>query len=233
MADLLLYVQGGENEELRYAVRSCCKNLTFRKLCVVGGPLPSWFKPDVFISNPKRFSTMRQCYFNLLLATENPRVGNDIVVMMDDIFILKPYGEWQKNYNRGTLSQQYQRSLRNHANATTDYNRLVNQTDEFLRQSYPEPLSFEEHAPFKCEKKKLHDLLEEIGPESSHKLLWRSLYGNKYQLPSEYKLDLKIAEMNELWAQNAPVLSTTERSFKGRVGVMLKDRFSQPSKYEK
>jgi len=231
--DLLLYVQGGENEELRYAVRSWCQNLKFRKLCVVGGPLPRWFKPDMFIANPKRFSTMKQCYMNLLLATESPRLNNDIIVMMDDIFILKPYGEWRINYNRGTLEQQYQRSRRNHANATTDYNRLVNQTDVFLRKTYPEPLSFEEHAPFRCEKKKLHKLLEKIGPESSHELLWRSLYGNTYQLPSEYKLDLKIAERNELWAFDAPILSTTERSFKGRVGVMLKDRFNQPSKYEK
>lgn len=233
MPDILLYLRGGENEELRYAIRSWCKYLEFNKLCVVGGPLPRWFKPDVFISNPKRYSTMRQCYDDLLLATSDRQVGKDIIVMMDDIFLLKPFGTWELNHNRGTLDEQYRRSLKNHANATTDYNRLVKSTDDFLRATYPEPLSFEEHAPFRCDKKKLHNLLKKIGPEASYKLLWRSLYGNMMSIPSERRLDVKVAEKNDFWPTDSPILSTTERSFKGRVGVMLQDRFSKPSKYEK
>ena len=231
MPDLVLYVRGGENEELRYALRSWCQNLKFRKLCVVGGPIPLWLRPDIYIPNPKRWPVMRQCYENLLLATKDKRVAEDIIVVMDDVFVMKPAGSWEINYNRGTLGEQYKKSVSR--SGTTGYNQLVRSTDIFLRHLYEEPLSFEGHSPFRCKKTLLRETLEKIGEKKCSQLLWRSVYGNTREIPTEYRKDLKVPERNDFWPTDAPVISTTERSFRGRVGVMLQDRFQRRSKYER
>ena len=233
MPDILLYLGGQSDDELRYALRSWCKNLQFDKLCVVGGPLPRWLKPDVYIPNQKRFATMRQCYDNLLKATESREVGEDLIVLMDDVFVMKPSGSWPINFNRHTLAWQFAQSQQKQLGNTTEYNKLVLNTQKYLEKlGYPDPLSFEEHAPFRCNKSKLRTTLLSYGAKNSTTLLWRSIYGNTQHLETEHKLDIKVTEKSAFWPKDALVLSTNENSFSGRVGVMLMDRFSAKCKYE-
>lgn len=111
MPDIVLYFRGGENEELRYALRTWEQNLTFGKLVAVGGPCPNWFVPDIMVRNDMKLNKMEQCYDNLMKVLQIPELSDDILIMMDDIFVLKKIGQWKINYNRGTLQEHWDRSV--------------------------------------------------------------------------------------------------------------------------
>ena len=232
MTDLLLYVgPDRKNEELRYALRTWEKNLEFGKLYAVGGPIPSWFQPDIFQPNPMKYTKMRQCYDNLIIALQDDRLTEDIVLMMDDIFILKPCGEWRKNFNRGTLQDQLNRlDFANHPKDS--YLQMVDKTNKLLLKQFNAPLSFEEHLPFYCNRKKLLKILKDYGPQEMQHLLYRSIYGNMYPSPSDFKLDIKLKEMSSQVPKDAIAISTNGLSFRGNAGSYMRLYFPQPSRFE-
>lgn len=230
MNDLLLYVGPDKrNEELRYALRTWEKNLKFRKLCVVGGPIPKWFKPNIYIPNPLKYTKMLQCYDDLVIALQDDRLADDVVIMMDDIFLLKNFGEWRINYNRGTLSSQIERT----GGVENAYNELVNNTLVELQKEFDAPLSFEEHLPFVCNRKKMLGILREYGAEKMPNLLYRSIYGNRFKVPTELKYDCKIRDMHTHIPPNADAFSTNALSFRGNAGSFAKFHFQKPSRFEK
>lgn len=224
MADLLVYLGGGENEELRYAIRSWERNLKFDKLCAVGGPLPQWFEPDIYIPNPCRYPKMQQCWDNLCLALKDRRLSQHIVLMMDDIYLLKPFGEWKLNHNRGTLDEQVAR-----IGTTGEYSRLVQKTNILLKKDFSAPLSFEEHAPFYCEKNRLHTVLSQYGSD----YLYRSIYGNIYQIPTEKRMDIKLQDVKDRVPLGATIFSSSDKAFKGNAGSYMKFHFPKKSRFEK
>lgn len=229
MPDILVYIRSGDNEELRYAIRSWCQNLTFSKLCVVGGPGPSWLCPDMYIENPIRYAVMRQCYDNLIRALKSPALSNDLLILMDDVFVLRKFSKWQ-NFNRGTLEKQAQRV--GGTSGSRAYAKLVQATHEELVRTISSPLSFEEHAPFSCKKDKLLSLLETYGGEKMSHLLFRSLYGNLCGCSSEYKKDVKVADDRGRIPADVPIVSTNESSFAGTVGSEVRLIFQNKSRYE-
>lgn len=225
--DILLYARGGENEELRYAVRTWCENLKFDKLFAVGGPFPRWFKPDVLIENPATLPTMAQCYDNLIKGLSHPDLSANLLVMMDDVFILDYVGKWTTNLDRGTLDSQYKR-LKNNG----PYAQLIHNTDVLLCDEMDDPLSYESHAPFLCEKSTLLETLEDIGPDRAPYILWRSVYGNRYDIPHEFRLDAKLKDQSSHIPQQTVVISTNESSWRGKAGKAIENWFPYKSKYE-
>lgn len=221
--DIVLYVRSGENEELRYAIRTWCENLEFGRLCASGGPFPRWFHPDIAHENRSQYGLMKQCYYNLLAALSDDQLTDEVLVMMDDIFIINRVGEWKINHNRGTLLDQYNRMKKK-----TGYADLLLSTHEELGGG----LSFEEHAPFRCDRRKLLKLLQDYGPQKMPLLLWRSMYGNTYKAPTEYKKDIKLAERTSPMPHTS-IISTNERSWAGTAGIVLRDWYPTPSKYER
>ena len=228
MNDIVLYAKDGENEEMRYAIRTWCENLTFRHLYAVGGPYPQWFKPDKVIHNPVHLSMMKQYHESLVKALSDDSLTDDVVIMMDDIFIIGRVGVWAKNYNRGTLVEQVQRS-----NKETEYNRLVLHTDQYLkRHGISSPLSFEEHAPFVCNRRQLLKVLKDIEWDCG-KLLWRSIYGNLYGGETTFRSDIKYHNRNDRMTNVDKIISTNEQSWRGGIGATIQDWYPVRSKYEK
>lgn len=233
MNDILLYLAPSkQNEELRYALRTWEKNLKFRNLYVVGGPIPNWFKPDIYQPNPLKYTKMRQCYDNLIVALKDDRLTEDVLLMMDDIFLIQPCGEWEINYNRGTLQEQLNRLDYQH-HTTDSYLEMVHKTNELLCQDYESPLSFEEHLPFKCNRKKLLSILDQYGPQKMQHLLYRSIYGNRFSTPTEFRLDVKLKELSSPVLPHYTAFSTNGLSFRGNGGSYVKYHFPTPSHYEK
>lgn len=234
MVDILLYMRGGENEELRYALRTWEENLEFGKLYAVGGPKPEWFEPDIYVENPTKHQVMRQCYKNLEIALNDDRLSENVLLMMDDIFILDYIGEWTVNYNRGKLEDQHEMLIKNFG--ASAYSDMVRNTLRYLIKRQPEPLSFEEHAPFLCNRKKLWDILKEIGAHEMDHMLYRSIYGNQAIAKgekTEYKKDIKINNAIGKIPNQEPIISTNEVAFGGNAGTVLKEWYPNPSKFEK
>ena len=147
--------------------------------------------------------------------------------MMDDIFVLKRIGEWRENGNRGTLKAQSSR-MKQH---TLYSDLLENTSDELSRLGLP-TLSFEEHAPFICNRRKLLAILKEYGEKKIATLLWRSLYGNIHNIPTHQRLDVKVADRTTPLPRET-IISTNEQSWAGATGIALREWFPVPSKYEK
>lgn len=161
--DIIVYIKGGENEELRYAIRTWCQNLAFRHLYVIGGPKPSWLEPDIYVENPTSKSKMLQCYDNVRKAMEDDRLSEDVLLLMDDVFVINYVGVWNINYNRGTMMEQYERGIKRFGK--NPYDEQIKFTNDILRKTKPSPLSFEEHAPFVCNRKMMAQVLDAMEDE--------------------------------------------------------------------
>lgn len=229
MPDILLYIGGGKNEELRYAIRTWEENLNFGKLYVVGGPKPHWLNPDIYVENKLKYPKMMQCYDNLRIALNDDRLTEDVLLMMDDIFILRHWGDWTINHNRGDLLEQCEFLERTHKGTYTE---MLRATLKELQKKMPSPLSFEEHAPFLCNRQKLWSILSSYPPEAFESILYRSIYGNLYNIPTEYRKDVKLAGATDTIPSTAPIVSTNEISFRGNAGVALREWYPRPSSYE-
>ena len=229
--DILVYIRNGYNEELRYAIRSWCRNLEFRKLVVVSGSQPPiWLKPDVLIKNPSVVGKVRQAYSNIRLGLSDERLSDELLLCMDDTFVLKPLGKWESgfNFNRGALRTQW--GVGSATGAVDSYHVQVRNTYNALHHLFSEPNSFELHAPFWCEKKKMAKIL---AIKDIEKYLIRSLYGNKNHIRTDYLPDLKITSCVEGLPQGSVFASTTDTTFaSGKVGQEIRSLFPTPSRYE-
>lgn len=230
--DILVYIRNGHNEELRYAIRSWCQNLTFNKLVVVSGSQPPlWLKPDVLIKNPSTLGKVRQAYSNISLALQSDKLSDELLLCMDDIFVLKNLGAWEPgfNFNRGPLKAQW--GVGSALHGENAYTVQVRNTYNALKYRLLEPVSFELHAPFWCEKAKLAKILQ---IKDAQKYLIRSLYGNRFHLKTDYLPDLKIATCLEELPQGSVFVSTNDTSFSaGKIGRQIRALFPQPSRYER
>ncbi len=227
--DLLVYIRDGENEELRYAIRSWCENLKFDKLVAVTGEHPpKWFEPDEKIVLPVTKEKTRQAYNNILAGIQSKKLSDNFLLMMDDIFILYDIGQWQKgfNFNRGDLDTQLLTT------PPTTYEISVAHTKQKLIEKKLTTLSFEEHAPFYCNKKKMENIFKTYG-EDIYGLLIRSLYGNTYNIDTDYKPDFKAMKVDTPVPNGEVFISTTDASFKfGAAGSVIRKSFTTKSRYE-
>ena len=83
--DIVYFARGEENEELRYSIRSVCKNFAFpvNKLVIVGTK-PSYITPDLFIKlDPKinKYANVRMAIEKVL---DDDRISEDFILMNDD-----------------------------------------------------------------------------------------------------------------------------------------------------
>lgn len=123
--------------------------------------------------------------------------------------------EWQPvNYNRGTLQDHVKwRKKRD------GYSRSLVQTDLYLTaRNYP-TLSFELHTPFVFNKRKLKYLINTLPKQSTTVLQIRSLYGNMYNVDTEYHDDVKNTLHNVL-------MSSSNASFKTNIGNQIRAALS-------
>lgn len=228
--DIVVYIKGGENDELKYAIRTWCQNLTFNKLYVVGGPKPKWLEPDIYVENQPKFQKMRQALSNLIIAMSDDRLSEDVLILMDDVFVINYIGNWTINHNRGTLLEQKENSISRFG--PNLYAEQLEYTSDAMSKIAQKPLSFEEHAPFVCNRKKMLEILELIKEENPDKLLCRSLYGNTYKCKTSKKLDIKIMDGGSKLPSNEKIVSTNPPAFRGACGQVIKDWFPDKSRYE-
>lgn len=230
--DLLVYIRNGENEELRYALRTWEKNLKFNQIFVVSGSKPpKWLTQVEIIKNHTSLGKVRQAYDNIRLGLEDPRISKNILLMMDDVFVLEPT-EWKQNfnYNRGLLTQQWGVGVAKHGEDA--YTCQVRMTHEALKRHIKNPLSFEEHAPFLFEKDKMKKLFDIYG-DKIYQYLIRSLYGNIYKTKTEYKPDFKALLCETKIPAGEPFVSSNDTTFRlGNVGSYIKHNFPNKSRFE-
>jgi hypothetical protein len=84
--DFVYICRSGQNEELRYSIRSVVKYFKSSEIWVVGGK-PDWYSGNyIFVEDiGNKFYNINNCYKNII---NDNRISNDFIIMNDDFFLL-------------------------------------------------------------------------------------------------------------------------------------------------
>jgi hypothetical protein len=227
--DVVYICRSGPNEELRYSIRSVEKNLPHRSIVVIG-QAPEWYKgPFIEVANSNaKYSNARS---NLDALVSSKYITDDFILMNDDFFIMRPIEKISYFYE-GTLLE---RAEKNELLTTTGaYTKLLYNThDRLVKLGIDRPLNYEVHIPMIMNKAKLKDVLKKKD------CLWRSLYGNIYNVGGIEHEDVKVYNNSSSnpksysWkGKSFPYLSTQDSSFPEIHRVLFVKKFKAPSSIE-
>lgn len=216
--------EGEKNEELRYSLRSLV-NLPHRHVWIFGG-CPQ------FARNVKHVPVSqgrRDVYLNttrlLEAACRHPDVSDPFILMNDDFFVVEPIDSVPL-LNRGPVSDVVTdcRALHGRRSYVEGMERVV----AFLEaRGYPDPLSFELHAPMLVDKATMLEAIAMCPDDGMHK---RTVYGALAGLVGETVPDCKIHAAGPL--PPGPFISSRPSVFRDSPLPHLKELFPRSGRYE-
>lgn len=223
--------RGGENQELRYSLRTVVNSFPDSDIWVVGG-IPNWYNGKN-ISIEQNASKYNNAIENLKAIVKSAETPDEFVLMNDDFFIINKIDSI-KHYHEGPLLDKIEKYK--DLKMDPSYVQKLGQTYARLqRMGVEEPVSYETHTPMIMLKDRLSEVLQYC-PTS----LWRSLYGNIHHVGGEQIKDVKVyyrdrfAKIsNDYTNSNFPLMSTDDESFLIIRDSLLKNKFNKKSKYEK
>ena len=227
--DLVYICRDGENEELRYSIRSAVKNLPHDKIWVVGG------KPDWYTGNYIKVDQGRAKYTNarnsLKAICDSEEISESFILMNDDFYIINKVESVPYMY-AGTLDDKI-KQREDIFNGNT-YTTLLRNTLGYLsRKKINVALDYELHVPMVMEKRKLSKVLKLSG-------LWRSVYGNVFNVGGVKIRDVKVYDKKDKFYINSydinnlelDYLSSNDDSFETVKTLILEERFPFKTTYE-
>lgn len=223
--DVVYFVKDSlNNDELRYSLRSICKNLKFDRVWIFGG-CPRDIVPDVRIRVDQKGKTKWDRVRNMfLMACENKDLSDDFILFNDDFFIMQPTKE---------VKPLYRSSLEDHIKVLPkgSYSDLLKVVNSDLKSKGMTTLSYELHVPFIFNKKKLLELIKNT-PELH---CTRTLYGNTYNIGGEKTSDIKVFNDKPSFDYKSSAMLSTDDgvvNINNNVWRFIKRNFSSRCKYE-
>jgi hypothetical protein len=213
--DYVYLCRNGENEELRYSIRSVVKNGNPDNIWVVGG------KPDWYVGKFLEISQDKGKFENqvksLKEVCKNRNISDDFILMNDDFYILKPVEEYK--YFDGFLKDKLNNHTIQYGNSS--YARALRGAVKQLQsRGIQEPLNYEVHMPMALKKANLMQVLDlSLSP--------RSLYGNLFINDGINIKDVKIYKHSKEIDLTANLISTEDNSFsliKDKLGLLFPDQ---------
>lgn len=228
--DFVWVCRRGDNEELRYSIRSVLASFPDANIWVVGGK-PDWYGGN-FIKTNRIANKYSQVEENLEKIVMSKNISETFVLMNDDFFIVKPVTKIEYFY-KGDLDWAYQKLKEKFPTGNFYADRLYKMARRISAEfGIDKPLNYEMHIPMVMEKRKLSTILGKRYP------MWRSVYGNKYSVGGTQVQDVKVYASPEYLSMSfdytntdCPYLSTDDDSFKD-LQSYLHGLFPNPSKYE-
>lgn len=213
----------GDNEELRYSIRSVVENTNVNKIWLIGSK-PDWYVGN-FISNGITNNVYNTTRNHLKIACLSEDISDDFVLMNDDFFIMQKIDS-VIDYHGGPLED---RSARHRATfGRNEYEYLLSDTAARLKgQGITIPLDYDLHIPINVNK---INMLNVIDQEVSI----RSYYGNLYGLGGSQIEDVKTYTEQKMYREidfDWKYVSTDDISFEKNRDIFLK-KFPIPSKHE-
>lgn len=225
--DYVYICRSGDNEELRYSIRSLVKNCSHDSIWIIGG-IPDWYRGNYVrvedIGN--KFENIQNCY---KVISQIGAISDKFVLMNDDFFITKPIGE-MPIFHGGRLIDKIDRYTVNKGH--NKYTRILLQAyKRLLKQGIKEPLDYDIHLPLVVEKAAIDYFIDQS-------LAPRSMYGNLYNIGGQEIKDVKFYSTYNMLdhsvsiSNDMPFISTEDKSF-DKVFDMLHGLFPEKTKYEK
>jgi hypothetical protein len=227
--DIVYICRDGDNEELRYSIRSVVKNLPHNKIWVVGGK-PDWYTGNHIAVSQKR-SKYTNARNNLRAICNEARISDSFVLMNDDFYIINKVDSVPYMY-AGTLNDKIDQ--REDVFTGNTYTALLKQTlGSLSRRKKTVILDYELHVPMVMEKKRLAKVLMLSG-------LWRSVYGNVFDVGGVKIKDVKVYNKRDrLYGGSYNInnlkydyISSNDDSFEEVKELVLAKRFRSKSIYE-
>jgi hypothetical protein len=228
--DFVYICKDGDNEELRYSIRSVMASFPDAKVWVVGGK-PSWYSGN-FIFIQQRSAKYINAVNNLKAICSSEEISEEFVLMNDDFYIVEKINSVE-TFHGGLLLDKINTYKK--ITQQSGYIFKLEKTFDKLRDlRMTSPLDYELHVPMVMEKQKLKTVLKH-GSE----FLWRSMYGNMFNVGGEEMVDVKVyidgplvAKSYEIKNKEHKYLSSTDTSFQMLYSTILKELFKSRSIYE-
>lgn len=218
--DVVYLCQPGQNEELRYSLRSLV-NLPHDEVWIAGDA-PAWYRGNL-LKVKRRGSKWEQTTANLVEAVGCADISDEFVVMNDDFFVMKPVDELPV-FHRGPIRRHIEQ-------ARGSYKMGLSQLLRWWKG--PELLSYELHVPMTLTKAGVRVVLDSGCPPFPRDAAKRTLYGNLNAVGGSYMRDVKILARDQPFDSEATYLSTNEFTFNREpVGAFIRERFPDPSQWE-
>ena len=223
--DYVYICRSGDNDELRYSLRSIEKNMPKGRVWVVGHR-PIWYIGDFIPVDDigGKFDNIVNC---IKTVSENNDISDNFILMNDDFFALNPIDKL-KNYHGGLLENKIARykELR----MAPKYIRLLELTLKQLKENgIGNPIDYDIHVPIIMNKTILKDAINLA-------FFPRSAYGNLAKLEAIKIIDVKIYSNGEKinWHKiiNNDFVSTEDNSFISLKNNILDKMFDKPSQLE-
>lgn len=228
--DFVYICRDGENEELRYSIRSVLHSFPEAKVWLVGGK-PEWYSGHC-VTVEQNSNKYANALKNLKHLCEHQEISNEFILMNDDFFIIKKINSIEQFYN-GLLSDKIDRFTQI-TGSSMYIKKLITTNKKLVELGIKNPIDYELHVPMPMNKSRLLDVITNY-PEC----LWRSMYGNLYNVGGTQMEDVKIyvnkrhlARSNEI-TDNSIYMSTEDTSLKVMLDKILRQMLSEPSIYEK
>jgi hypothetical protein len=172
----------GDNEELRYALRSLEMYCPDIKQVAIVGKCPKWCKPDYHIPEPDRFgSSLKEANIinKIFVALNELKIDGKFAVFNDDHYLLKPYPlkDWRPTY-KGQLRTK----------ATNSYEMARNRTAHYLEGMKLGTRNYDVHRPFVMDAAFFKMKLS-LFPWTRVNLVMQSMYYNALNLPGCKQID--------------------------------------------
>jgi hypothetical protein len=231
MTDFVYICKDGINEELKYSIRSVSFSFPDSNIWVVGG------KPDWYIGNyievEQKDSKYKNAVRNLETICNSQEISESFILMNDDFYIVKKIDKIE-NFHGGFLLDKI--NLYQKLNSNSQYTRKLSRTYNKLKAlGFEDPLDYELHIPMIMEKEKLKTIIELLD-----QFLWRSIYGNKFNVGGTQMEDVKVYNSGPLVLKSYDLnvddhtyLSSADSSFNSIFNKILKFMFDKKTKFEK
>jgi hypothetical protein len=229
--DFVYICKEGINEELKYSIRSVIESFPDSNIWVVGGK-PDWYVGN-YINVEQKESKYKNAVENLKTISTSDQISESFVLMNDDFYIIKKIDKIE-NFHGGYLLNKI--NLYQKLNGNSQYTRKLSGTYKKLKAlGFENPLDYELHVPMIMEKEKLKIILELID-----QFLWRSIYGNKFEVGGTEMQDVKVYTSGPLVLKSYNLnidshtyLSSADSSFNNIFNKILKDKFNKKTKFER
>lgn len=225
--DYVYVCRSGDNEELRYSIRSVVKNLPPGNMWVVGHK-PDWYSGN-FIpvkDGRNKFDNIKKC---MLAIINNKEISNNFVSMHDDFFIVNKIDSVPTLYG-GLLEDRV--NLYKKLSPSSSYTGLLTNTyRRLVKLGIENPLDYDIHVPMVMNKDMLSQVIE-------MPYLERSNYGNIFNIGGRLSNDVKVYSKGRLSSRSydfvngeSYFLSTEDNSFND-ISHIIKDMFKEKTKFE-
>lgn len=219
------------NMGLALTLRSIEANFPHKRIWIAGHK-PPWISDSVgYIHVPQQGGNWQNVLMILSEVVDTAEVDENFWFFNDDFYVMRRMTK-PPTLQEGTLAEKV-RKMR--GVSINNYVTGAETTLKLLREAgFEDPANFDLHVPMPMSKTGLDDAIGFV--VRSGKMFWphlRSVFGALTGLEGIEGHDAKIGGVMQSIPEGVDFISSSPRSLSGQLGRELRERFPEPSSYEK